>query len=156
MGPGSQQPCGAASWRFERRRVPDLMRIAPARNADIIETTTGISMHPAAKLQFERIIVEFARWRALPEDDRPPAPAWWWGPAVEMRDVDLKLPAPGSARLGLPDGATYADGARVLFRSLAGQTIQPWPYDFSSKVKSTDSDVRDLHVQPSDDSAFQP
>ena len=47
-------------------------------------------------------------------------------------------------------------GARVLFGSLAGQTIQPWPYDFSRKVKSTDSDVRDLHVQPSDDSAFQP
>lgn len=113
-------------------------------------------MHPAAKLQFERIIVEFARWRALPKDDRPPAPAWWWGPAVEVRDVDTPLPAHGSGRLGLPDGASYADGARVLFRSLAGQTIQPWPYDFSSKVTSTDSDVRDLHVQPSDDSAFQP
>ena len=71
-------------------------------------------------------------------------------------DIDLKLPAHGSVRLGLPDGATYADGAQVLFRSLAGQTVQPWPYDFSSKVKSTDSDVRDLHAQPSDDSAFQP
>ena len=113
-------------------------------------------MHPAARLQFERIIVEFSQWRALAEDDRPPAPAWWWGPTVEVRDVDLKLPAHGSRRLGLPDGATYADGARVLFRSLAGETIQPWPYDFSSKVKSTDSDVRDLHAQPSDDSAFQP
>jgi hypothetical protein len=56
----------------------------------------------------------------------------------------------------LPDGATYADGADVLFRSLAGQVIQPWPYDFSRKVKSTDSDVRDLHAQPSDDSAFPP
>ena len=39
---------------------------------------------------------------------------------------------------------------------LAGQIVQPWPYDFSRKVKSTDSDVRDLHAQPSDDSAFQP
>jgi hypothetical protein len=28
------------------------------------------------------------------------------------------------ARLGLGDGATYADGANVLFKSLAGQTIQ--------------------------------
>ena len=44
-------------------------------------------MHPAAKLQFERVVIEFARWRALTEDDRPPAPAWWWGPAVEVRDV---------------------------------------------------------------------
>jgi hypothetical protein len=131
-------------------------RIAPALIADIIGTTRGIPMHPAVKLQFERIIIEFARWRTLPKDERPPAPAWWWGPAVEARDVGLKLPADGSLRLGLPDGATYADGARVLFGSLAGQTDQPWPYDFSSKVKSTDSDVRDLHAQPSDDSAFQP
>ena len=78
------------------------------------------------------------------------------GAGGRVRDVDLPLPAHGCGRLGLPDGASYADGARVLFRSLAGQTVQPWPYDFSSKVKSTDSDVRDLHVQPSDDSAFQP
>ena len=113
-------------------------------------------MHPAAKLQFERIIVEFARWRTLPKDDRPPAPAWWWGPAIEVRDVDLTVPGHGGGRLGLPDGASYADGARLLFGSLAGQTVQPWPYDFSSKVKSPDSDVRDLQVQPSDDSAFQP
>jgi len=38
-----------------------LARIAPAWIADIIGTRRGISMHPAAKLQFERIIVEFAR-----------------------------------------------------------------------------------------------
>lgn len=113
-------------------------------------------MHPAAILQFERIIVEFARWRTLPQADRPPAPAWWWGPAIELRDAALPLPGHGSRRLGLADGASYADGARVLFGALAGQTIQPWPYDFSNKVKSTDSDVRDLHAQPSDDSAFQP
>ena len=113
-------------------------------------------MHPAAKLQFERVVVEFARWRSLAEDERPPAPAWWWGPAVEVRDVALELPARWCARLGLPEGATYANGAGVLFDSLAGQVIQPWPYDFSRKVKSTDSDVRDLHAQPSDDSAFQP
>ena len=52
--------------------------------------------------------------------------------------------------------ATYAAGAKILFQSLAGQAFQPWPYDFSRKVHSTDSDVRDLHPQPSDDSAFQP
>src|SRR5688572_5972873 len=124
------------------------MRISSARR--------DLPMHPAAKLQFERVVVEFGRWRALAEDDRPPAPAWWWGPAVEVRDIAQALPARWSARLGLPDGATYADGAGVLFQSLAGQVIQPWPYDFSRKVRSTDSDVRDLQAQPSDDSAFQP
>jgi hypothetical protein len=113
-------------------------------------------MHPAAKLQFERVVDEFVRWRALAKDERPPAPAWWWGPAMEVREIPLKLPPGSSARLGLPDGATYAAGAKTLFQSLAGQTFQPWPYDFSRKVNSTDSDVRDLQPQPSDDSAFQP
>ena len=44
----------------------------------------------------------------------------------------------------------------MLLGLLEGETTVPWPYDFSSKVVSTDSDVRDLHPQPSDDSAFQP
>ena len=111
-------------------------------------------MHPAAKLQFERIVDEFVRWRAIPDDERPPAPAWWWGPAFEVRGIPLALPSDWAARLGLADGATYAAGAEVLIRALADQTYQPWPYDFSRKVSSTDSDVRDLHVQPTDDSAF--
>jgi hypothetical protein len=75
---------------------------------------------------------------------------------MEVRDISLKLPPGSSGRLGLSDGATYAAGAKILFQSLAGQAFQPWPYDFSRKVHSTDSDVRDLHPQPSDDSAFQP
>ena len=113
-------------------------------------------MHPAAKLQFERIVDEFVRWHAIKEDERPPAPAWWWGPAFELRNIDLTLPAGWGAQLGLADGATYAAGAGILLKSLAGQTCQPWPYDFSSRIDSTDSDVRDLHVQPSDDGAFPP
>ncbi|GKQ54539.1 hypothetical protein [Bradyrhizobium sp. Ce-3] len=113
-------------------------------------------MHPAAKLQFARIADEFARWRAIPEAERPPAPAWWWGPAFEMRDAAELLPSALSRQLRLPDGASFAEGTRVLRRTLAGQTTPPWPYDFSRKVASTDSDVRDLPVQPSDDSAFPP
>jgi hypothetical protein len=73
-----------------------------------------------------------------------------------LRSVAVTLPVGWSTRLGLADGATYAAGAAVLLKSLAGQTSQPWPYDFSRKIDSTDSDVRDLHVQPSDDSAFSP
>ena len=44
----------------------------------------------------------------------------------------------------------------MLLGALAGQTDVPWPYDFSRRVVSTDSDVRDLQPQPSDDSAFSP
>jgi hypothetical protein len=44
----------------------------------------------------------------------------------------------------------------LLLGALAGQTEVSWPYDFSRKVVCTDSDVRDLQPQPSDDGAFQP
>ena len=113
-------------------------------------------MHPAAELQFERVVDEYAKWRAIAEDQRPPAPAWWWGPALAVREATALLRPSSYQRLGLRDGATYADAARLLLHSLAGQTSVPWPYDFSRKVISTDSDVRDLQPQPSDDSAFQP
>jgi hypothetical protein len=33
-------------------------------------------MHQAANMQFERLVREFAKWRAVPEPDRSPAPAW--------------------------------------------------------------------------------
>lgn len=112
-------------------------------------------MHPAAKLQFERVVDEYAKWRAIAEKERPPAPAWWWGPALDVRQFAAALSPSACPRLGLPCGATYADAAEMLLGSLAGQTSVPWPYDFSRKVISTDSDVRDLHPQPSDDSAFQ-
>ncbi|WGS21854.1 MULTISPECIES: hypothetical protein [unclassified Bradyrhizobium] len=113
-------------------------------------------MHPAAKLQFSRIVDEFARWRAIPEQERPPAPAWWWGPALDMHETAETLPSAWCRQLRLPDGASFAEGASVLQRTLAGQTVLPWPYDFSRKVASAGSDVRDLPVQPSDDSAFPP
>ena len=111
-------------------------------------------MHQAAGLQFERVVDEFTHWRALAEKERPPAPAWWWGPAMERARFCRRCRPTWCAPFALADGATYADAASVIFRSLAGQTYQPWPYDFSRKIDSTDSDVRDLHAQPSDDSAF--
>ncbi|MBR0696897.1 hypothetical protein [Bradyrhizobium lablabi] len=113
-------------------------------------------MHPAAKLQFARIVDEFVRWRTIPEPERPPAPAWWWGPALGMHEITEALPAAWCRQLGLADGATCNDGAELLCRTLSGQTVLPWPYDFSRKVASADSDVRDLHVQPLDDGAFPP
>ena len=63
-------------------------------------------MHPAARQQFKRVMDEFVAWRAIADDERPPAPAWWWGPAFELRDIDSPLPAHWCGRLGLPDGAT--------------------------------------------------
>ena len=87
-------------------------------------------MHHAASLQFERIVAEFVRWRGVPEDARSPAPAWWWGPAFEVNGLQNPMPAEWCAGLGLPGDATYTDGARVFFKSLAGQTSPAWPDHF--------------------------
>jgi hypothetical protein len=113
-------------------------------------------MHPALILQLERMIGEFARWRAVPAEERSPAPAWWWGPAMELRGISERLPVEWCSQLGLPDGATYAESAEVFFGEFAGQTSLPWPYDFPRTHHVPDPAVRELHPQPSDDSAFQP
>jgi hypothetical protein len=103
----------------------------------IIEKSGG-SMHQAANVQFERAVREFARWCAIPEQARSPAPAWWWGPAFEVLDVQLPMPAAWCASLKLPGGATYADGAEVFLKSLAGQTSLPWPGEFPRKAEHSD------------------
>lgn len=87
-------------------------------------------MHPAANLQFERAVHEYVRWRAVPEEGRSPAPAWWWGPAFELRDVRRPMPSEWCSSLELADGSSVADGAAVFLTSLAGQTSLPWPGGF--------------------------
>ena len=91
-------------------------------------------MHQAANLQFERAVREFARWRAVPEQDRSLAPAWWWGPAFEVMGMQQPMPADWCARLELPNGSCFADGAAVFLDSLALQTSLPWPDDFPGRA----------------------
>ena len=81
---------------------------------------------------------------------------------MELHSMAQPLPAEWCTQLGLPEHATYAAGAEIFLAAFAGQTLLPWPYDFPGKTKAADADVadaidiRDLHPQPSDDSAFQP
>ena len=96
-------------------------------------------MHRAANVQFERAVDEFVRWRAVPEDERSPAPAWWWGPAFEVLGVQQPMPADCCASLELPESATYADGAAVFLGLLAEQTSLPWPGDFPGKATHSNS-----------------
>jgi hypothetical protein len=91
-------------------------------------------MNLAAKLQFERIADEFAGWRAVAEDERSPAPAWWWGPAFSVRGIQQPMPAECCASLELPDNASYADGAEIFLKLLAEQTSLPWPGNFPYKA----------------------
>jgi hypothetical protein len=112
-------------------------------------------MYQAAKLQFGRVVDEFVRWRAVPVAERSPAPAWWWGPAFQVLRERQQMPVDWCARLGLPDGAAYADGARIFLAAFADQIFLPLPDDFPRKA-DWPPPSRELHPQPSDDGAFQP
>jgi hypothetical protein len=96
-------------------------------------------MHQAANVAFERAVNEFVRWRAVPEDERSPAPAWWWGPAFEVRGVQQPMRGAWCANLELSENATYADGAAVFLGLLAEQTSLPWPGDFPGKATHSNS-----------------
>jgi len=91
-------------------------------------------MHRAAKLQFERVAREFAQWRAVPDDERSPAPAWWWQPAFEVTGQQEELAPQECHLLELPLSSTYAAGASVLMATLADQTSLPWPEEFPRKL----------------------
>jgi hypothetical protein len=95
-------------------------------------------MYQAAELQFERAVHEYKRWRAVPEDERSPAPGWWWASGFEMRDVQRAMPAEWCSSLQLADGCTFADGARVFLTSLASQTSLSWPDDFPRRLKHSE------------------
>ena len=95
-------------------------------------------MHQAAKLQFERIATEYANWRGVPDDGRSPAPAWWWGPAMDALDDAATMSSELCARLELPPGSSYGDAAVVLMKALAEQTSLSWPDEFPKKFKRPD------------------
>jgi hypothetical protein len=87
-------------------------------------------MHQTADLSLERIVHEFARWRAVPEHERSPAPAWWWGPAFEALDRRQQMPAEWCASLGLPNGSLVGAGAGAILASLGDQSLLPWTGNF--------------------------
>jgi hypothetical protein len=95
----------------------------------------GDRVHQAAKFQFERTAREFSQWRAVPEDDRSPEPAWWWQPAIDVVAQHEEMGALLCYRLQLPVGSTYAAGAAVLMATLADQKSLPWPDEFPRKIK---------------------
>jgi hypothetical protein len=92
-------------------------------------------MHQATKLQFERVVREFSQWRAVPEDERSPAPAWWWQPAFEVRAQQEEMSPIWCHRLELPLLSTYAAGPAVLMAALANQTSPPWADEFPRKSR---------------------
>jgi hypothetical protein len=92
-------------------------------------------MHQAAKVLFERAVRQFSQWRAVPEHDRSPAPAWWWQPAFEVREQQEQMTPLSCHRLELPLSSTYAVGAAVLMAALANQTSLPWADEFPRRIE---------------------
>lgn len=113
-------------------------------------------MHQAARLEFERVVEEYVRWQIVPGDERSPAPAWWWGPAMAVFDDHEPMRRACCSELGLSEGTSFAEGARTIIALFVEQTSLTGPQDFPSLADGGDHDVRELHPQPSDDSAFQP
>ncbi|MFC0239570.1 hypothetical protein [Rhodopseudomonas telluris] len=64
---------------------------------------------------------EFRAWRAVPESDRAPAAAWWWGTAVELLDESDRMSPEHCDAFGLPKGCSYAHAAGRLMDLIAGQ-----------------------------------
>ena len=96
-------------------------------------------MHQATTIQFERIAREFALWRTVPADERSPAPAWWWGPAMDILDEAETMSAELCASFELPPGSSYGGGAEVLMKALAEQTSLAWPDEFPRKLRQPDT-----------------
>jgi hypothetical protein len=92
-------------------------------------------MQQPVNVPLERIVHEFARWRAVPEQERSAAPSWWWGPAFEALGEPQPMPAGWCSSLGLPEGSTVGAGAKVLLAPFPDQTTLPWIGDFPYRTK---------------------
>ncbi|MDB5655313.1 MAG: hypothetical protein JWQ94_2926 [Tardiphaga sp.] len=100
-------------------------------------TDERLLMHPAAQSQFARVVEEYQRWQAVPEDVRSPAPGWWWGPALALSAMPGEAPRDLAQRLGLPPGASTAAAAQLFLDALAGQTALIWPEQFPGQRRPT-------------------
>ena len=90
-------------------------------------------MNPALTLQFERAVNEYARWQAVPAEDRSEAPAWWRDTALAAVGETATMPAEWCATLGVAAESTYAEGAEVFRKTLLRQTYMPYSENFPRK-----------------------
>jgi hypothetical protein len=93
-------------------------------------------MNPALTIQFERAVNEYARWQAVPAEDRSDAPAWWWDTTLASVDETATMPVEWCATLGVADESTYAEGAEVFRDTLLRQTYMPHSGNFPRKSKA--------------------
>ena len=96
-------------------------------------------MNPALTLQFERAVNEYARWQAVPAEDRSDAPAWWWDTALAGVDETATMPVEWCDVLGVAHESTYAAGAEVFRNTLLKQAYMPQSANFPRKFNAVDA-----------------
>lgn len=96
-------------------------------------------MHRASQFEFERVVREFAVWRAVPADERAAPAAWWWGPAMALRHHHQPMPAEICDALRLPHGSRFGDAAAMLMALIAEQGVWSRPDEFPRKPKSANA-----------------
>ena len=87
-------------------------------------------MHPSAAFSFARVAEQYARWRAVADDKRSEAPAWWWGPALGLRQETAPMPPEVAAAFALGPSASYGQAASLILQAFGDQARQPWPDEF--------------------------
>jgi hypothetical protein len=93
-------------------------------------------MHQAKLIEFDRLAQEIAAWRAIPKDDRSPAPCWWWGPALALRHAHDAMSPEDCRRFGLPPGASFADAGDKVMAFLAAQRSLSRPGEFPRRRRN--------------------
>jgi hypothetical protein len=92
-------------------------------------------MPQAARLSFERVVHEYASWRAVPDEERSTAPAWWWGAAIAVITEREIMPASWCELMQLPTSTSFAQAAAALMHLIVKQTLATRPGDFPHKAK---------------------
>jgi hypothetical protein len=75
--------------------------------------------------RFERAVIEFFQQIALPQAQRDAPNTEWWSTCAAVADSPQAMPAVLCARLSLPVGATYAQGAIQFISELMTRCTTP-------------------------------
>jgi hypothetical protein len=99
-------------------------------------TSLPAAKHEEGSLQFGRVTHEFAKWRAVPEAQRSPTPAWLWQPAFEVCEQQEAMSPIWCRHLELPIGRPTRPVSRSFRMAvLADQTALPWTDELLRKIE---------------------
>lgn len=101
-------------------------------------------MHPSLTFQFDRAIREYALWQAVSEDERSPAPSWWWSAALALRGDPRPLPDDDTSLAE----KSYGELARRMLEAIGAQAEKPWPDEFPTRYRPSGLDEAASSAEP--------